>query len=390
MKKIGLFVFIILSTVNVFAQKEDNNWHFLRFGYQAGKVLQTHEFLKGENATGKPIDYFQSFRLEYGVQTDGSSDWHHVFNLPTYGIGIYTVNFFDDSELGTPSAIYGFFNWPFKRYKHSALSAEFGFGIAYDWQPFEPEKNPYNLVIGMGRSVYIDVGLKYSYYLTKHFNLSGQFSFSHFSNGSTQQPNAGINLLAPRINLAYNFGGRNHLPTIKKMPEYTAHKKEFTVSLTYGSKSEVFTVKNMPRDDTTFTNKRRESFNIFALIFAWNKQIYYNSKVGLTAEVEYDPSLKVSYSNENGEVIRYEGETKDKIRAGFTAQYLLVINKIEGKVGLGYYVYGKNPGSLPKLYQRLGIKFYILRDLFMGLNLRFYDFSKADNMEYHIGYRFDL
>ncbi len=391
MKKF-LTTLIILFAATVITAQTDTTKRakFLRFGYQAGSVLPTHEFLQGENATGKTIDYFQSFRLEFGWQTTGEAEWHHVFNFPTYGIGVYSVDFFDDDELGTPSAIFAFFDWPFKRYSKSALSAEFGFGLAYDWQPFEPEDNPYNLVIGMGRSVYIDVGLKYTYQISKHFDLSGQVSFSHFSNGSTQQPNAGINLLAPRINLAYNFGGRKPLPQRKLLPKYSKDERELTFSLTYGNKSEVFEVKDYPSGGGEFDNLKRDDFNVFAFLATYNKKFYYNSKVGVGAEIEYDASLGVEYKYVNGEKMKIDSDTADKIRAGVFAQYTLVINKMEGLVGLGYYVYGENPGSLPKIYQRLGAKYYLTENFSLGVNLRFYDFSKADNMEFNFGYRINL
>ncbi len=387
-----IFFATVLITTVFFAQTPEagKTSKFLRFGYQAGKVLPTHEFLQGENATGKPIDYFQSFRLELGWQTDGSKLWHHVFNFPSYGIGLYGIDFFDDEELGTPSAIFAFFDWPFKRYAKSALSAEFGFGLAYDWQPFEPESNPYNLVIGMGRSVYIDAGIKYTYQISEHFDLSGQLSFSHFSNGSTQQPNAGINLIAPRVNLSYIFGGRRPLPQRKKLPEYTADNKELTLSLTYGSKSHVFKVEDYPRSVQQFDSLKRDDFNVFAFIATYNKQFYYNSKVGIGAEVEYDDALGVKYKYIDGEKVKIDSETKDKIRAGVFAQYSLVVYKLEGLVGIGYYIYGENPGSLPKIYQRLGAKYYVLENFALGVNLRFYDFSKADNMEFNIAYRIDL
>ena len=30
---------------------------------------------------------FQSVRIEFGWQTDGSKDWHHEYNFPTFGLG---------------------------------------------------------------------------------------------------------------------------------------------------------------------------------------------------------------------------------------------------------------------------------------------------------------
>lgn len=367
----------------------DKTYTFLRAGYQAGSVLQTSEFLQGENATGVPVDYFQSIRLEFGWQTTGDSTWHQVFNYPTYGIGIYAANFFNTSEIGTPSAIYGFFDWPFKRYKNSALSAEFGFGIAYDWEPFDPESNPYNSVIGAGRSVYIDVGLKYTYQISQRFDISGQISFSHFSNGSSQQPNAGINLFAPRINLSYNFQKARPEFEKKILPEFKS-KYEITTSLTYGSKSDVYDVINPPDNTIKYDSLKRESFDVFALIVTFNKQFSYNSKIGIGTDVGYDPSLGVQYEYVDGEKKKIDSSTSDKIRLGVFGQYSLVIYKLEGIVGVGYYVIGETPGDMKKLYQRLGARYYIFNDFSAGLNLRFYDFSRADNMEFNIGYRFDL
>jgi hypothetical protein len=388
-----LILFILFTSITL-AQESNNQekktFTFLRAGYQAGTVLQSSEFLQGENATGVPVDYYQSARLEFGWQTNGSSDWHHVFNFPTYGVGIYAANFFNAPELGTPSAIYGFFDWPFTRFKKSAISAEFGFGFAYDWEKFDPESNPYNLVIGAGRSVYIDVGLKYTYQISQHLDISGQISFSHFSNGSTQQPNEGINLMAPRINLAYNFQDERPNFIKDELPKFKS-KYELTTSLTYGSKSQVYDVVNPKSDGDKYDSLKRESFNVFALIATLNKQVSYNSKIGLGAEIEYDPSLGVGYEyNQNTDTKEIiDSETSDKIRIGVFGQYTLVINKLEGLIGIGYYLKGETAGQ-KKMYQRLGAHYYIFDNFSAGLNLRFYDFSRADNMEFNIGYRFEL
>jgi hypothetical protein len=43
--------------------------HFLRGAFQSGSVLQTNDFLKGDNLSGEPIDSFKSLRLEFGWQT---------------------------------------------------------------------------------------------------------------------------------------------------------------------------------------------------------------------------------------------------------------------------------------------------------------------------------
>ncbi len=42
-------------------------------------------------------------------------------------------------------------------------------------------------------------------------------------------------------------------------------------------------------------------------------------------------------------------------------------------------------GRLPKLYQRLGLKYEFLDGVHMGLNVRFNDFSRANNLEFNVG-----
>ncbi len=84
--------------------------HFLRGAFQVGSVLQTNDFLKGDNQSGEPIESFRSVRLEFGWQTDGSKDWHHSYNFPSFGIGLYGADFNNGEELGTPTSLYGFFD----------------------------------------------------------------------------------------------------------------------------------------------------------------------------------------------------------------------------------------------------------------------------------------
>jgi len=105
---------------------------------------------------------------------------------------------------------------------------------------------------------------------------------------------------------------------------------------------------------------KRESFDVYTLIATVNKQIAYKSKIGLGADIEIDNSLGVQYENVNGEKKKIDSSTSDKIRAGIFAQYSLVVYKLEGLVGIGYYIYGENPGTLPKVYQRLGGKYYVI------------------------------
>ena len=59
--------------------------------------------------------------------------------------------------------------------------------------------------MGAGKSFYVDVGLNLQYSLTQHFDIATGFSLTHFSNGAIKKPNYGLNTIAPKISLKYNF-----------------------------------------------------------------------------------------------------------------------------------------------------------------------------------------
>jgi len=165
-----LMIFGSIQAADSTKVKKDRQRKSLRLFYQAGSVLQTNDFVKGQNETGEPIDYFQSLSLQYGIETDGREIWQQIYGYPTWGFGLYAVNFFDKNEIGTPSAAYGFINAPFFRLNRWSLNYEVGFGLTWDWKPYDQNLNPYQYAIGSSKTVFIDVGLNdwhsYEYVIT--------------------------------------------------------------------------------------------------------------------------------------------------------------------------------------------------------------------------------
>lgn len=56
---------------------------------------------------------------------------------------------------------------------------------------------------------------------------------------------------------------------------------------------------------------------------------------------------------------------------------------------MGYYFIRTDFGDkqTPDLYQRLGVKYHIWDDIFMGLDVKFTELSRADYLEWSIGYK---
>jgi len=73
---------------------------------------------------------------------------------------------------------------------------------------------------------------------------------------------------------------------------------------------------------------------------------------------------------------------------GIFAGYEQVVHRWSLLVQVGYYVAREEfDGQTPDLYQRLSVKYYFLKNTFAGLGVKFYEFSRAENLEWAIGQR---
>ncbi len=383
-------------------EKKNRYRKSLRLFYQAGSVLPTNDFLKGENESGQVIDYFQALSFQYGIETDGRKLWQQLYNYPTWGFGFYGVNFFNDDELGSPSAIYAFINAPFVRFKKWSINYEVGFGLTYNWVPFDQETNPYQYAIGSKRTVFIDVGANADINLGKNFNLTAGFTFTHFSNGATKVPNFGINMFAPRLGLKYIF---------KERPEFIRQEKpkylkewEFVGVFSPAVKELGFMLTES--GDTSYVS---ETYGIFTVSAGIQRQVSHKTKFGAGLDIGWDDSYNSYIHYDQGHTTaRVDAGSGNKLAVGFFGSFELVVHRLSVVIQPGWYIYREDwqvpdemyeatqPGetsiAIPRRipgssYQRLGLKYHVFENVFLGINIRAYDFSIADYIEWTLGYR---
>ncbi len=378
---------ILLATTNLFAQDSTQlvkNFHqFGRLGYQFGTVLKTNDFVKGNNLSGKPIDYYQSARIEFGWQTTGSKMWHTIWNYPTFGLGFYGVDYVNEDELGNPLAIYGFAEWPFNRTGDLVLSMQMGFGLAFNFKPFDPVSNPYNEAIGNFRAAYIDVGVTLDYMLSNRFNLVAALTGTHFSNGGSKQPNWGLNQLGLMGMVKYRFQKDDPPYTRYEIPAYDKNN-EWLISASWG-------VRNVhigsPADVPELSDKYlRVDYSVFTLTSTYYRQTTWQSKFGGGIDLVYDRSVGGQIDAGDGDVDNVEVPVFDEVRVGLYGAYEFVLHDLSILVNIGYSII-QQEDQLPKLYQRVGVKYHFVDDFFLGLNVRFQDFGKANHLEFNLGYR---
>ncbi len=361
--------------------------HYLRSAYQAGKVLQTNDFLKGDNLSGEPIDSFQSIRLDFGWQTDGSRDWHHSFNFPSYGIGIYGTDLNNEEELGTPTSLYGFFVWPLARGQRWRFNVDIAFGMTNDWKPYDPVTNPKNMAMGLGRSVHIEGGPNVEYRLADRWALIGGVTFTHFSNGGTQRPNHGLNQVGPLLFVKYDTD-TPVVPPVRRHVDQYPRGWDLTVTGSAGKRN-----LNLEFTDPELAAKylNRDYF-IGNLTLGMGRRFSFKSRYVFGLDLGYDESV--------GDLIELDafnngynasGTTGDNFELALFGGYELVANRTHLVIHFAYKILYKDvPGRLPEFYQRLGVKQFFYQDWFAGLNVRFHEIGSADNLEWTIGYKVGL
>ena len=132
-----ILAFILLPYVTYSQSDRISKNLSIQTGYQNGYVFATNDFIRGANAEKDTINAFQAFTIKLAKQTTGENQWEQLYKYPNYGIGIYAADFYNPEEIGTPLAIYGFFNAPFKRWNKLTFNYEIGFGTTFNWKSFK-------------------------------------------------------------------------------------------------------------------------------------------------------------------------------------------------------------------------------------------------------------
>lgn len=152
---------------------------------------------------------FRSLEISYEKRTNGSKDWHRDYNFPSHGYFMSYTDHGNSQNLGYSFTLGAFTRLPlFQIGDLSAIHLRLTGGVCYLEKPFDERSNHRNLAIGTHLNVYFQAMVEYVYSLNHEFDLSLGLKFGHFSNGSFQKPNKGINysMVFVGINRIFNRG----------------------------------------------------------------------------------------------------------------------------------------------------------------------------------------
>ena len=391
MKYPVVILFLFLFSAHLHADTTDSTNQDARYyksislGYQFGKVLLNHDFLRGDNPKSFTYDNFQAFSAQYGINTDGRKLWQQLYGFPVWGFGVFKGYLIGDGgQLGSPTAFYSYFRAPFKRWDKWMLEYEVDFGIATNWKPHDIIDKGYYYPIGSYSTVFIAFNFGAGFQIDKQLDLSARVSFQHFSNGAILLPNLGINLLSSQLSLHYIF--KNRPVFIKQeVPKYLDNWEwDILIAPAVKQIGYYYEVNDTSEIAKSF------SYPVITISSGINRQVSHMIKFGAGFDITYNTAY-------GADIIMVDGEPQkgaplpflDQILVGVYPSFELVVNDLSMVVQAGFYVYQKKMPdyTVPYSYQRLGVKYHILNNMFLGINVRAYDFKKADFIEWVVGYR---
>lgn len=353
------------------------------FRLDVGNILPTNDFVRPQNTDPDGIPHYFAYSLRLAKQTTGDKLWHQIYGYPEFGVGVYSAVFTNTKLLGNPIAVYGFFNAPFVKVNRLSLNYELGLGLTFNWNDLNPVSNPINVAISTDKSVYIDAGISFKYLLTRRLSFEVGYGFTHFSNGRLKMPNKGLNTGATKISLSCELNDEPIRYQSQIKPPFSCHY-EWIISGYGGSRNVLYVGTSVD----LATQMKGLNYAVFGLSNTFNRQINYKSKIGFGFTMEYNGSQNSQIIVEGGNLDVLDQRFERYLALSIYPSYELVIDRLSVVIQPGFYLYRKKSADMtPGYYQRIGVKYHFMKNTFLGINLRAYNFYQSDFIEWTIGHR---
>ena len=370
--------------------------HKLGLDVSPGALFRTDDFFKGANAAGKEFGTTLSVHLKYAFQFGPETRFGRNYPFTYQGVGLGYNTFFNSAEVGTPVALYVF--------QHARIAAlterlsldyEWNFGLSAGWKPYDNDYNSYNGAVGSRVNAYLNAGIYLNWSLSRYFDFIIGGDFTHFSNGNTKFPNAGVNTTGAKIGLVYNFNREESdltkslvKPYIPRFPRHISYDL-----VLFGSW----------RRKGVYVESGKQiaspgSYPVAGFNFAPMYNLNYKLRFGVSLDGVYDGSANV-YTEDRIVEYDYDGGSgtsgrrflvpgiQHQLALGLSGRAEYVMPFFTINVGLGTNVLGR--GNLRGLYQVFALKINVTRSSFLHIGYNLQDFQTPNYLMLGLGFRFN-
>ena len=348
--------------------------HQLEFNLREGYLLNTHPFFGGENKFNEPMRSAGSVHLKYAFRFDPRSRWGSQYPDVYQGIGLACHTFRNREEIGVPWSAYVFQGAPIARLAPSlTLDYEWNFGVSWGWKKYDPQLNPRNMVVGSKMNAYINLGWLLNWQINNDWRLTAGVDVTHFSNGNTHYPNAGVNTVGGRVGLIRTFGTHSYRTSVETRRKARAEiERYFSYDVVlYGATRRKGII--WPDDRVLVPG----AFGVAGI----NINPMYNLnacfRAGISLDAQYDESANIKDhvvgDDRSAENIRfYRPPFREQFGVGLSLRAELVMPIFSINLGVGQ-----------------ALKTSITRRLFLHVGYQLRNFKDPNNLMLGLGYRFN-
>lgn len=357
--------------------------HKLAVEYRPGYIFPTSSFLAGENNQREPFKNGYSAHLKYALQFKPNTCLDRIYGGAYQGIGIGYYDFSSKEELGNPLAFYLYQGARIARITpRLSLNYEWNFGISLGWKPYDEYENYNNTVIGSEANAYINAGLQLNWMLTKELDLIAGVSATHFSNGNTKFPNAGLNTVGLKVGVAYNF---NRQADALTKAAYKAAIPIFPRHVSYD-----LTLFGSWRRKGVFVGNGQvaapDAYTVLGFNLAPMYNFGYKFRAGVSLDGVYDASSNIYKADYENEFVT--PSIGKQLALGISGRAEYVMPYFTVGVGIGANVL-HGGGDHKGIYQVLTLKIELTRSSYLHVGYNLKDFSDPNYLMLGIGFRFN-
>ena len=386
LRMISICMAAVAFPVAAHAISEDSaTIHRIEVEVVPGRLLHTNDFLKGFNTEVRTMNHSFVARLKYAFAPPEGSEQALIYKGVYQGAGLAFHNF--NPQLGNPVSLYLFQGATVKTLSQRlSLNYEWDFGLTYGWKTYDRDTNPENRVIGSKLTAYIDLGFYLRWMLSRNWDLNIGASVSHYSNGNTAIPNAGLNAVGAKASVAYYFNREEKLHVSGELPAFDRH---WGWDLTlYGA------WKRRGMDTSTGTYALPGVYGVAG--FTLNPLYHVNHwlNVGASLDGSYDSSANMEVKTTT--VGDQEQEpTKDdvilspwyqRVALGLSARAEFVMPYFTINFGIGHNFVNAHTEDMKGFYEILALKIKLLRQSYLHIGYSLYDFYYPNNLMLGIGF----
>ena len=363
--------------------------HGLRVEGRPEYIFPTSSFLKGENAEGRIIRGAFSTHVKYLFRYCPGSIDERIYGDVYQGVGLGFYNFGESRQLGNPVAFY-----LFQGARISSLAPwlslyyEWNFGLSAGWKPYDSYYNSYNTMIGSKVNAYINANFYLRWRLSPRVSLLSGLTVSHFSNGNTKIPNAGLNTIGGNIGLECNFYRKDDLKSLERKNALLAQpfRRHFTYDFVFFGSWHDRLVKT-----SDGFSPSPEAYPVFGFNFTPMYNLNYKLRLGVSLDGTFDGGANLYTEGDvygkvdKSDIVR--PPLGDQFALGLSGRAEYVMPFFVVGVGIGANVIGKN--DLNMFYQLLTLKIALSRAVILHVGYRLQNFNEPNFLMLGIGFRFN-